>query len=308
VKDTKSFLLGMLSVGLVGTWVYHLYDKAQYSSKRTEIYVKDSTAVAQGVQDSLHKIYSLTINDLDAKLDSTRSTAGVLQGELAVKLQEINRLRTEIKTILSRNNIKKEDLDLARKKSVELQRLVAELQSRNSTIEEEKNQISAVLDKVNVQVKDLEDNMQKVQQENKVLTEKVNMASTFVASELSFMPVTLKNDKERETTEAKKASKIVVSFAVQNNVTDYETTDLYVVITEPHGKVLPNEDIWENSVFTAKNGARITYTRKVRIEYNKGETKKLIFSLTPDEYYKGTYAMQVYHNGVLIGQTLKTLK
>lgn len=298
----------MLSFGLVGTWVYHLYDKAQYSTKRTEIYVKDSTAVAQGVQDSLHKIYSLTINDLDAQLDSTRSTAGMLQGELQVKLQEINRLRMEIKTILTKNNVKKEDLDLARKKSVELQRLVAELQSRNSTIEEEKNQISAVLDKVNVQVKDLEGNMQKVQQENKILNERVSAASTFVASELSLVPVTVKNDKERETTEAKKASKLVISFAVQNNITDYETTDLYVVITEPHGKILPNEDIWENSVFTTKNGSRINYTRKVRIEYNKGENKKLIFSLTPDEYYKGTYAMQVYHNGTLIGQTLKTLK
>jgi len=81
VKDTKSFLIGMLSVGLVGTWVYHLYDKTQYSQRRTEVYVKDSTAVAQGVQDSLQKIYSHTINDLDARLDSTKSSAGMLQGE-----------------------------------------------------------------------------------------------------------------------------------------------------------------------------------------------------------------------------------
>jgi chromosome segregation ATPase len=298
----------MLSVGLVGTWVYHLYDKTQYSGRRTEVYIKDSTAVAQGVQDSLQKIYSHTINDLDAQLDSTKSTAGVLQGELKNKLDEINRLRSEIKTILGKNNVRKEDLDLARRKSVELQRLVAELQSKNSTIEEEKKQISAVLDKVNIQVKDLEGNMQKVEQENKLLTEKVNLASSFVASELSLMPVTVKNDKERETNEAKKASKLVISFALQNNVTDYETADVYVVITQPHGQILPNEDIWENSVTTLKNGNRINYTRKVRFEYAKGQSKRLIFSLTPEQYMKGTYALQVYHNGMLIGQTLKTLK
>ncbi|MBK6383861.1 MAG: hypothetical protein IPF69_10420 [Chitinophagaceae bacterium] len=80
MKDTKSILLGMLSVGLVGTWVYHLYDKTQYSQRRTEVYIKDSIAVAQAVQDSLQRIYSHTINNLGAELDSTKSTTGLLQG------------------------------------------------------------------------------------------------------------------------------------------------------------------------------------------------------------------------------------
>lgn len=298
----------MLSIGLVGTWVYHLYDKAQYSSRRTEIYIKDSIAVAQGVKDSLQKIYSSTINSLDARLDSTKGTAGLLQGELQTKLAEINKLRREISTILTKNNIKKEDLDLARKKTAELQRLVADLQGKNNTVEEEKKQISAILDKVTTQVKDLEGNVQKLDQQNKILTEKVNIASTFLSSDLSLTPVMVKNDREQETNQVKKASKFVITFNVQNNVTDYETADIYVVITEPNGKILRNEDVWENSVITLQNGNRINYTRRVRFEYMKGESKKLIFTLTPEEYLKGTYAIQLYHNGYLIGQSLKALK
>lgn len=297
----------MLSIGLVGTWVYHLYDKTQYSQRRTEVYIKDSIAVAQGVQDSLQKIYSNTINDLDARLDSTKSTAGMLQGELSTKLQEINRLRSEIATILKKNNFKKEDLDLARKKSLELQQLVAELQNKNSSIEEEKKQISAVLDKVNYQVKDLENNVQKLDQENKVLTEKVSLASTFVASELKLSPVAVKNDKEQETTLTKKVSKLIVSFALQNNISDYETADVFVVVIQPNGKIVRNEDAWETYSIPLKNGSSITYTRKIRFEYQKGETKRLIFSLNPEEYMKGTYTMQVYHNGYLIGQVTKSL-
>ena len=46
MKDTKTLLLMMLSAGLTGTWVYHLYDKTQYSKRRTEVYIKDSVAVA----------------------------------------------------------------------------------------------------------------------------------------------------------------------------------------------------------------------------------------------------------------------
>ncbi len=297
----------MLSIGLVATWVYHLYDKTQYSTRRTEVYIKDSIAVAQGVQDSLQKIYSHTINNLDAQLDSTKSTAGILKGELSTKLAEINRLRTEIAGILKRNNFKKEDLDLARKKTVELQQLVAELQNKNISIEEEKKQITGVLEKVNVQVKDLEGNVQKLDQENKALTEKVNLASAFVASELKLAPVMVKNDKEQETNQAKKVSKLVISFAVQNNVTDYGNADVFIVITQPDGRILKNEDVWEATTINLQNGGRINYTRRVRFEYQKGESKRLLFSLNAEEYLKGTYTLQVYHNGYMIGQTMKSL-
>ncbi len=304
----KSILLGMLSVGLVATWVYHLYDKTQYSKRRTEIFIKDSTAVAQGIQDSLQKIYSYTINNLDARLDSTKSTAGLLQGQLQTKLAEINRLRIEIATILKKNNFKKEDLDLARKKTAQLQQLVEELQNKNNSIEEEKKQISAVLDKVTTQVKYLENDMQKLGKENKILAEKITLASSFVASELKLSPVTVKNDKEQETNLAKKAEKLIISFAVQNNVTDYQNADVFIVITLPNGKVLKNEDVWEATSINLQNGSRISYTRKVRFEYLKGESKRLIFSLDAEEYLKGTYTLQLYHNGYMIGQTMKTLK
>ena len=150
--------------------------------------------------------------------------------------------------------------------------------------------------------------MQKLGQENKILAEKVTLASSFVASELKLSPVTVKNDKEQETNLAKKAEKLIISFAVQNNVTDYQNADVFIVITLPNGKVLKNEDVWEATSINLQNGSRISYTRKVRFEYLKGESKRLIFSLDAEEYLKGTYTLQLYHNGYMIGQTMKTLK
>ncbi|HEX7844594.1 MAG TPA: hypothetical protein VF476_02270 [Chitinophagaceae bacterium] len=306
MRDTKSILLVMLSTGLVGTWTYHLYDKTQYLNTRKEIYVKDSAAVAQAVQDSLQKVYSHTINNLDAQLDSTKNNAGQLQGQLDNKLAEINRLRSEIAAIIKKNDVKKEDLDLARSKTVKLQQLVAELENKNTSIEDEKRQIAAVLDKVNVQVKNLEGNVQQLNQENKVLTEKITAASTLMASDIKFSPVTVKNNKEQETSQAKKASKLVLSFTVQNNIADYENAEVFVVVTQPDGKIVKNDDVWEVPT-TLQNGSRVNFTRRVRFEYHKGESKQLLFSLNAEEYLKGTYTMQLYHNGFMIGQTNKTL-
>ena len=306
MRDTKSLLLLLLSFGLVGTWVYHLYDKTKYSKQRTEIYIKDSIAVAEGIQDSLHKLYSSTITNLDAELDSTKSNAGQLKGELGNKLSEINRLKAEIAAILKKNNVKKEDIELARKKTTELQLLVQQLTSRNNTVEEEKQQISAALDNVNIQMRNMEGNVQQLTNENKVLAEKVTIASTFNASEISLTPVAVRNDKEKETSAADKVSKLVVSFAVQNNISDEPVSEIYVVITQPDGKVLKT-DVWDAfSIDTRKEGKK-SYTRKVRFDYERGENKKLLFSLNADDYMKGNYKLQVYHNGYMIGQTNKVL-
>ena len=297
----------MLSTGLVGTWVYHIYDKTQFTRQRNEIFVKDSTAVAQGVQDSLTRIYSRTINSLDARLDSAQATAGALQGELGNKLFEINRLRGEITAILKRNDVKKEDLAVARQKAVELQQLVDNLRNQNTSVEEEKKQIAGMLDHANEQLRTLETTNQQLDRENKQLTEKVNIASAFVASELHLSPVMVKNDKEQETNQASKTSKFVVSFALQNNVADYSNAEVFVVINRPDGELLTS-DAWESaSTMDTKSEGKKRYTRKIKFDYAHNETKRLSFSINADEYPKGPYLVQLYHNGMMIGQTNRVL-
>lgn len=308
MKDIKTLLLVLLSTGLVGTWVYHLYDKTQYSSRRTEVFIKDSIAVAQGIQDSLQKIYSATINTLDTRLDSTRTTADSLKIQLGSKLNEIYTLKNEIDGILKKRGATAADLSVAREKIAELQQMMDELEGQKDSMEEEKKRLSDVMLQLSGEIVGLQQSMKKLDDENKSLTEKVNLASVFVASEIKFSPVTVKNEKEQETSLAKKASKLVVSFAVQNNVNEYKNADVYVLVILPNGKVLKNEDVWEaSSLMNLHNGSKTGFTRKVRFEYFKGEAKRLIFSLDAPEYEKGNYTLQIYHNGYMIGQVTRTL-
>ena len=296
----------MLSLGLVGTWVYHLYDKTQYSKRRTEVYIKDSVAVAEGIRDSLQKMYSTTITNLDTRLDSTRSSADSIKTQLNVKLGEIYKLKAEIDGILKNRGASKADLNIARQKIGELQNLVEELKDQKNSMEEEKKQLNNVMAQLSGEISGLQQTMKRMGDENKALTEKVNLASVFVASELKLLPIALKNDKEQETNVAKKVTKLIVSFTVQNNINEYANADVYIVVVQPDGKVLKN-DVWESFSMETFNGNKISYTRKLRFEYNKGEAKHLVFSLNADEYAKGNYTFQLYHNGYMIGQTVKTL-
>ncbi len=306
MKDIRTLLLGMLSVGLVGTWVYHLYDKTQYSKQKTEVPNKDSVAVANTVRDSLQKIYGAALSNLDTKLDSTRSTADSLKFKLDGKLNEVLKLRSEIGGILKNKNATESDLGIARQKIGQLEGLVDEMKGQKNTMEEEKQRLSDVLTQLTGEINGLQQNMKRLGDENKNLTEKVSVAAVFVASGIRLSPVTVKNDKEQETSLAKKATKLVISFDVQNNVNDYDNTEVYVVVIQPDGEVLKN-DIWESSSMDTHDSGRKMYTMKLRFEYIKGETKHLQFSLNADEYQKGNYTLQVYHHGYMIGQAVKTL-
>src|SRR5688572_793789 len=121
MRDIKPLLLLLLSIGLVCTWIYHIYDKTIYSQRRTEVYIKDSAAVADAIKDSLDKIYSATISDLDSRLSYSKNNADSLQVRIDGKLKEINRLKTEISGILNKQGLSKNDIGSARKKIGQLQ-------------------------------------------------------------------------------------------------------------------------------------------------------------------------------------------
>ena len=182
MKDIKNSLLAMLSVGLVGTWIYHLYDKTQYASQRKEIFIKDSIAVAQAVQDSLQQLYARSMQTLDRKLDSTKFGADSLRFTLESKLIEINRLRTEINNILKNRGASQADMLTARQKITELQSLVEEMKGQKLTMEEEKQQLSETMNRLNGEISGLQENVRKLGDENKSLTYKMTLSSLFVAS------------------------------------------------------------------------------------------------------------------------------
>jgi TolA-binding protein len=303
MRDNKSFLLALLAVGLVVTWVYHIYDKSQYSNHTREVFVKDSIAVAEAVSDSLRIYYTRTLDQLgDEKLqiDSTNSS---LKGELGQKVTEINKLRSEIGTILKRKNLTQADLTEAKTKIDDLQIRIDDLKTENTSLNDERTKLNSVLAQLNGEMNSLQLNMQKVSAENKELTQKINDASVFIASEIKFAAVSVKADeKETETTQQKKANKFVTSFTVQNNILDLESAEVVVVVTDPSGKSL-NTEVWDAGSFETKTDGRKIYTRKVKFEYNKGEAKHLIFSLEPDSFEKGTYKLSLYHNGIRIGET-----
>ena len=300
MKDGRSLLLVLLSTGLVLTWVYHLYDKTNYSTKTREVFIKDSIAVAEAVSDSLRIIFSKSLDDLELEKSDIDSANQSLKGELGDRMAELNKLKKEIITILNKKDLTQADLSEARTKIQDLQSRVEAMRGENTSLADEKKRLNGILAQLNSEVTSLQQNIQKVRSENEILTRKVNEASVFVASEIKFSAVDIRQgQREVPTNQLKRAEKLVVSFVVQNNLVELENEELIIVITLPSGKTL-NDQVWDAGSFETKSEGRKTFTRKMKFEYIKGESKKLLFTMQPDSFEKGNYKLSIYHRGTRI--------
>ena len=303
MRDNKSLLLALLAGGLIITWIYHIYDKSQYANRTREIFIKDSLAVAEAVSDSLRQYYTRSLDALGEEKLEMDSTNSLLKGELGQKITEINKLRFEIGNILKRKNLNQADLTEAKTKIDDLQQRIDNLKTENTSLADERTKLNGILAQLTGEMNSLQQNMQKVSAENRALSQKINDASIFIASDIKFAAVNVRPDqKETETNQQKKANKFVTSFTVQNHIVDVETAEVIVVVSDPSGKSL-NTEVWDAGSFETKTEGRKIYTRKVRFEYNKGEPKHLIFSLEPENFEKGVYKISLYHHGVRIGES-----
>jgi hypothetical protein len=303
MRDNKSILLALLAAGLVITWVYHLYDKNQYSNHTTEIFVKDSSAVAKAVSDSLKGFFIHTLEQLDPARIQVDSSARKLSDSVwTQKLAVVNQLRIDIRHILEQKDISQEDLGTVKIKIDTLQTRMVELEKEDAILNDESKgsigELTQLSNDINTQ-----QNKKEETGETKIQSKKNNNVPLFVASGIRFAAYKVQPDqKEIETTQQDEANKFISSFTVKNSVAGFQNAEIIVVVSDPSGKSV-NPEVWDAGSFETKTEGRKVYSRKLLFEYNKGETKRLQFSLEPENFEKGVYKISLYHNGFRIGQS-----
>ena len=303
MRDNKSILLVLLAAGLVITWVYHLYDKNQYSNHTTEVFVKDSLGVAKAVSDSIRGFFIHTLDQLDPKKIQVDSSAGKLSDSVWMqKLAAVNQLREDIRKILEQKDISQADIGTVKIKIDTLQTRMMELEKEGAMLDDENKRSNGVLTQLNNDV-NTQRNKKEDPGKTTVQSKKNNNLSSFVTSGIHFAAYKVQPDqKEIETTQQNEAYKFISSFTVKNNDAGFQNAEIIVVVSDPSGKSV-NPEVWDAGSFETKTEGRKVYTRRLLFEYNKGEAKRLQFSLEPENFEKGTYKLSLYFNGIRIGES-----
>lgn len=299
-NNYKNGIIGVLAAGLIAVSGYLIYAK----NNTSQVIHQQETQIAQ-VSTEKSNVQASFDASL-ARLDSMETVTTGLQSQLTERNDEIAKVKSEIRSILNKKNATASELGRAKT-------LIASLNDKISTLEtdiaqlKQDNQLLANDNVVLRQEKEvLNKNLVATTEVKQNLEKKVDIASTLNASNIVITPINVKNSgKEKLSTVAKRVDKIVVNFDVDNRIIQSGTTDVYVLVLGPDGKVINSGP----ETFTTRDDATLNYTAKVSVDLETAKKKNVEFSFVgSNNFTQGNYTVQIYQNGFLIGQGTRELK
>lgn len=301
-KSNKNLLIGILAAGLLGTWGYLLYDKNKSGEVMQVAQTQSENYMTQ--RDSLKLLY----DDAEMRLDSITGTNNTLQGEKSTLQKQIDANKAEIRRILSDKNATVADLKRAKSMIADLNNQIASLEAEVSRLTGENQELSANNTQLTSEKQVLEQNLTTSTTEKEALAATVDVGSTFSASNIQITPVNeKKSGKEKTTSSAKRVDKLVVSFDVENRIARSGPAEMYIMVTAPDGKAVSDPALGSATLTTRTDGDK-PYTAKVPVEYEQGTRKQLSFPIRQEDFQRGDYKIEIYHNGFKIGEGVRTLK
>jgi predicted nucleic acid-binding Zn-ribbon protein len=297
-KDYRGLIIALLAIGLLGTWAYLLWS----NNKAEQTHVTDQATIAK-VTDEKSEIQQ-NFDDALTRLDSVSGLNNQLEGQLTERSSEISRLKTEIRGILNKKNATAAELSRAKQLIGDLNTKIAGLEQEVTRLTGENAQLNTDLTAEKGKTNQLSSDLSSTTTAKEALEKKVEVASTLNASNISITPVDeKKGGKEKVTSTAKRVDKLTIAFDVDNRIAQSGTTDVYVRVTTPDGKAV------NNGMFTTREDGDKSYAFKMPIRYESGKKSHIEYPWKQDDdFQRGNYKIEVYHNGFKIGESTRELK
>ncbi len=294
-RKTRSVFYIVLLLLLVGLNVY-LYLRLNQLERRSEQVTKEIA------EDSLRLVeLDLKYQEALASIESYKGQNASLDSLIALKERELMELRQHYAALSREKKLSEEE---ARKAINQMRALVQDLQAKVQQLEEENRALRVQTDTLSQKIAaQVAANIQ-LQKTNKMLATK---AGLLYPISLTASGVKLKaSGKENPTDKSKKSSRLKVCFVLPavGTVMPGEKT-FYVRIINPEGITLSSG----NHVITkAEGGSQIQYTMSTAVDYEQ-ETKEVCVDWEQSiPFQKGSYTLELYQDGYLVGKNEFLLK
>ncbi len=259
----------------------------------------EKSSLEEEFKSSQERIDYLTENNknLDLKLTNAKDTIKLLQRKIYNILNK-DRLtpdeRANVKNLIAKLNSTITDLNSEIEK---LKQEIQDLTNQNQELTSEMNNIvnekQRIADSLVLISKELDD----FKKSGSVLH-----ASNFVLKAFTKG----KKGKTSETQKVKEANSLNIDFNIDANpLAEAGNREIYINILTPDGNTLTENDI---ATFTNKNGEEISYSQKLDIDYLKDQANPVNVNIPLIKGKKGTYTVQVYFDGDMIGNSQIELK
>lgn len=225
----------------------------------------------------------------ELKLTVSNDSLSVLLEQEQLKTQ---RLLEELRTVKSSNATEirrlKKELTSLRKVMIGY---INQIDSLNRLTAQQKEIIADVTKKYNAASRQISN----LSEEKKNLTKTVTLAAQLDATNISVQPT---NKRGKTAKKVKDIVKFKINFSIVKNITA-ETGErtLYIRITKPDNDVLTKSP---SNTFPYEN-RELVYSIKKYIEYNGEEQAVTVYWDVEEYLYAGTYRVDIFADGTLIG-------
>ena len=225
----------------------------------------------------------------ELKLTVSNDSLSVLLEQEQLKTQ---RLLEELRTVKSSNATEirrlKKELTSLRKVMIGY---INQIDSLNRLTAQQKEIIADVTKKYNAASRQISN----LSEEKKTLTKTVTLAAQLDATNISVQPT---NKRGKTAKKVKDIVKFKINFSIVKNITA-ETGErtLYIRITKPDNDVLTKSP---SNTFPYEN-RELVYSIKKYIEYNGEEQTVTVYWDVEEYLYAGTYRVDIFTDGTLIG-------
>ena len=284
---SSKITIGVLVLVIIGSWIY-------FNSSKVDIITTYDNKIA--VIDSAKAKIQAEFIEVSAKADSLTNQNTSLQGDLLDKSNQIQKLKSNISTILRKQNAT--DVELAEAKTLiaDLNGKVTNLFTDLTKAQAENKDLTAKNEVLNTTNTTLNTNLTATQKERERLQD---IGSTLHASTFSIQALRIKEDgTEKVTSNTKRANTIRLSFQIdRNKITPTGSQELFVCITGPDGKAF-NET---GKINTREDGAK-AYSNKLSVQYEQNKELPVSYDIKNVSFTEGEYLVEIYHNGFKIGE------
>lgn len=151
---------------------------------------------------------------------------------------------------------------------------------------------------------ELSDTLTIFNQENQLLSEKVNRAAALKAQNMNVIAVNSKGkERDKDSYKAKRVDKIKVAFQLaENPLTAQEPKEIYLRVLDPEGAILADEAVG-GGVFTTVNGEDSKYSAREVIPFtNNNQKVEMVYDYS-NQFRPGKYNIELYAEGYKIGNS-----
>ena len=287
-KTLLIIAVSVLVIALVGI-TYLLFTEKQNNRELVEEFALE--------KEDLENEYTRFAQQYDElKLTVSNDSLSVLLEQEQIKTQ---RLLEELRTVKRSNATEirrlKKELSSLRKIMIGY---INQIDSLNKLTNQQKQVIAEVTQKYNAASRQINN----LSEEKKNLNKKVTLAAQLDATNIWVEP---KNKRDKKVKKVKDVVKFTIGFTIVKNITA-ETGErtLYINIYKPNNEVLTKNAA---NTFEYENRS-LPYSIKKYIEYN-GEEQPITVFWNVEEYLSaGTYRVDIFADGTMIGSQRFTLE